>query len=181
MKIMIASDLHGSSYWIKKMKELFDKEKCDNLLLLGDLLYHGPRNNLPDDYDTQESIDLLNSLKDKILAVRGNCDSEVDEMVLEFDITQRTLILNIDDFTFFATHGHIYNEHCLPSFQNIDVLLNGHTHIDVFNKHTNYVFVNPGSVSIPKLDTHHSVIIYEDRNFTFYNLNDFSIIHKNSI
>ena len=181
MRMMIASDLHGSSFWINKMKQLFINNKCDTLLLLGDLLYHGPRNYLPDEYDTNDSIEILNSLKNQIIAVRGNCDSEVDEMVLDFDITQKTVVLDIDDKIFFATHGHIYNETYLPAYKNIDVLLNGHTHIDVFNKHKDFVFVNPGSVSIPKQNTKHSVIIYENKEFVFYNLEDYSILHKNNI
>ena len=110
MKLMIASDLHGSSVWTKKLIDKFNEENCDNLLLLGDLLYHGPRNALPNEYDTMETAKLLNSIKDKIIAVRGNCDSEVDEMVLEFDIKERNMMLYIDGVQFFATHGHIYNE-----------------------------------------------------------------------
>ena len=96
MKLMIASDLHGSAFWIEKMINKFLEEKCDTILLLGDLLYHGPRNNLPDEYDTKKAIDLLNSIKDKILCVKGNCDGEVDEMVLDFPISQETLVLSVD-------------------------------------------------------------------------------------
>ena len=181
MDLMIASDIHGSALWATKMKELFIKEKCDNLLLLGDLLYHGPRNSLPNEYGTMETADILNSMKDKIIAVRGNCDSEVDEMVLQFDITQKTFILSIDGINFFATHGHIYNETNLPPFANFDVLLNGHTHVPTFNKYENYVFVNPGSVSIPKKDSKHSVIIYRNKTFKFVDLENGNIIMEKCI
>lgn len=181
MKIMIASDLHGSFVWTKKLIDKFNKEKCDNLLLLGDLLYHGPRNALPNEYDTIETANLLNSIKDKIMAVRGNCDSEVDEMVLSFDIKERNMMLYIDGVQFFATHGHIYNEDNLPAFQQFDVLLNGHTHTTLFNRYKNYVFVNPGSTSIPKNNTAHSCVIYEDRLFRFYDLGNDSLIREESI
>ena len=178
---MIASDLHGSSVWTKKLIDKFNEENCDNLLLLGDLLYHGPRNALPNEYDTMETAKLLNSIKDKIIAVRGNCDSEVDEMVLEFDIKERNMMLYIDGVQFFATHGHIYNETNLPSLQHFDVLLNGHTHVTTFNKHKDFVFVNPGSTSIPKQDTKHSCAIYVNRTFCFYNLDDGTILKKEII
>ena len=181
MKLMIASDLHGSFEWTKKLVDKFHEEKCDNLLLLGDLLYHGPRNALPNEYDTIKTADLLNSIKDKIMAVRGNCDSEVDEMVLSFDIKERSMMLYIDGVQFFATHGHIYNEDYLPSFQQFDVLLNGHTHTTTFNRHKDYVFVNPGSTSIPKNDTYHSLAIYEDRTFYFYDLEDGLLTRKEKI
>ena len=181
MKLMIASDLHGSSVWTKKLIDKFNEENCDNLLLLGDLLYHGPRNALPNEYDTMETAKLLNSIKDKIMAVRGNCDSEVDEMVLEFDIKERNMMLYIDGVQFFATHGHIYNETNLPALQHFDVLLNGHTHVTTFNKHKDFVFVNPGSTSIPKQDTKHSCAIYENRTFYFYNLDDGTVLKKEII
>ena len=178
MKLMIASDLHGSVFWIDKMINKFNEEECDNLLLLGDLLYHGPRNDLPDEYNTKRAIDLLNSLKDKILCVKGNCDGEVDEMVLEFPISQETMFLSIDRINFFATHGHKFNEDILPPFCNFNVLLNGHTHIMTFNRHKDYIFINPGSISIPKGNTKHSLVIYESGEFTFYNLEDGTIIKK---
>ena len=178
MKLMIASDLHGSVFWIEKMINKFNEEKCDNLLLLGDLLYHGPRNDLPDEYNTKRAIDLLNSLKDKILCVKGNCDGEVDEMVLEFPISQETMFLSIDGINFFATHGHKFNEDNLPPFCNFNMLLNGHTHIMTFNRHKDYIFINPGSTSIPKGNTKHSLVIYESGEFIFYNLEDGTIIKK---
>ena len=181
MKLMIASDLHGSFIWTKKLIDKFHEENCDNLLLLGDLLYHGPRNALPNEYDTMETAKLLNSIKDKIMAVRGNCDSEVDEMVLEFDIKERNMMLYIDGVNFFATHGHIYNEDYLPAFQKFDVLLNGHTHITLFNRHKDYVMVNPGSTSIPKNGTKHSCAIYDNRVFSFYDLDNGELIRKESI
>ena len=176
-KIMIASDLHGSSLYVNNMLNLFDKENCDILLLLGDLLYHGPRNDLPYEYEVKKVADSLNKYKNKILAIRGNCDSDVDQMMFEFPIMQESMILNFDDIVFYASHGHIYNENNLPPFANINVLLNGHYHIPAFNKHNNFIYVNPGSVSIPKAGSTHSLIIYNDKCFNFYDISDIKNIN----
>ena len=181
MKLMIASDLHGSSVWTKKLIDKFNEENCDNLLLLGDLLYHGPRNNLTKNYDTQKVAELLNSIKNNIICVRGNCDSEVDQAVLNFEIRADYINMYLENRLIFLTHGHIYNETNLPALQHFDVLLNGHTHVTTFNKHKDFVFVNPGSTSIPKQDTKHSCSIYENRTFCFYNLVDGTILKKEII
>ena len=127
MKLMIASDIHGSAYYCRQMLEAFDRERADKLLLLGDILYHGPRNDLPREYAPKEVIALLNERKDHILCVRGNCDTEVDQMVLSFPILADYAYLVIDGVTLFATHGHVYNLKHLPPLGKNDILLHGHT------------------------------------------------------
>jgi putative phosphoesterase len=172
MKLMIASDIHGSKYYCERMTEAFEREKADKLILLGDILYHGPRNDLPREYAPKEVIALLNPLKDKILCVRGNCDSEVDQMVLEFPIMADYAIISIGANTIYATHGHVFNEEKLPPLQPGDILLNGHTHIPKCVKHTNYVYMNPGSVSIPKEDSPHSYMILDENACVWKSLED---------
>lgn len=162
MKIMIASDIHGSDIYCSQMISAFERENAEKLLLLGDILYHGPRNALPDSYEPKGVIDRLNSVKDKILCVRGNCDAEVDQMVLEFPISADYCILYAEGRTIFATHGHLYNEAKLPPIQSFDVLLHGHTHVPNCTKHENYLYINPGSVSIPKGGSSHSYMTLDD-------------------
>ena len=129
MKLMIASDIHGSAYYCKKMVAAYQREHADRLLLLGDILYHGPRNDLPEDYDPKAVISLLNPLKQEILCVRGNCDTEVDQMVLDFPIMAEYCLLELNGQTIFATHGHHFNPQNPPMLKDGDILLNGHTHI----------------------------------------------------
>ncbi len=172
MKTMIASDIHGSVSCIKKLWERYDEDKPDRIVLLGDLLYHGPRNALPDEYNTEKAADLLNIHSDVISCVRGNCDSEVDAMLLDFLIEAPHMILSDSGINIFATHGHHYNTGHLPPMANINVLLHGHTHIPAFEKITDgKYYINPGSVSIPKGNSDHSYIIYADRKFTWKDLN----------
>ena len=163
MKWFIASDIHGSAYYAQKMIEAYKKEKADKMLLLGDILYHGPRNDLPKDYAPKEVITLLNAEKERILCVRGNCDAEVDQMVLDFSIMDDFALID-DGVLIFATHGHVYNEDKLPDGK-FDVLLHGHTHVPKVTEHENYIYINPGSVSIPKEDSHHGYMIFEDGVF----------------
>ena len=118
-KLMIASDIHGSAYYCRKMLEAFDREQADRLLLLGDILYHGPRNDLPKEYAPKEVIKMLNERKNRIFCVRGNCDTEVDQMVLEFPILADYAIIPIDDRLIYATHGHHFNLNALPPLQQI--------------------------------------------------------------
>jgi len=163
MKIMIASDIHGSEYYCEKMLEAYRREKADRLVLLGDLLYHGPRNDFPEKYNPKGVIKLLNSMKEEITAVRGNCDAEVDQMVLEFPIMADYALIDIGGKSLFTTHGHLFNESCLPPMKKGDVLLNGHTHIPVVKDIGEYVFVNPGSVSLPKNGSKNSYVIYDGK------------------
>lgn len=170
MKILIASDIHGSAYFCRLLLEAFEKEKADKILLLGDVLYHGPRNDLPKDYSPKEVISMLNPLKEKILCIRGNCDTEVDQMVLEFPILADYCFLPLETRTIYATHGHIYNENKLPPLQKGDILLNGHTHIPKCAEYDEFTYINTGSVSIPKENSPHSYIVLEDGLFIWKNL-----------
>ena len=170
MKLMIASDIHGSAFYCKKLLEAFEREGAEKLLLLGDILYHGPRNDLPKDYAPKEVIALLNPLKDKLLCVRGNCDTEVDQMVLDFPVLADYAILWLDGRTVYATHGHNYNESKLPPLAEGDILLNGHTHVPKCTDHGTYTYMNPGSVSIPKESSPCSYMIYEDGTFLWKDL-----------
>lgn len=161
MKLMIASDIHGSSYYCKKMIDAYKKEEAERLLLLGDILYHGPRNDLPRDYNPKEVITMLNSLKQELLCVRGNCDTEVDQMVLEFPILADYCLLELDGHTVFASHGHHYNPQTPPPLKDGDILLNGHTHVPACKNIGAYTYMNPGSVSIPKDGSAHGYMLYD--------------------
>lgn len=170
MKLMIASDIHGSAYYCEKLVNIFVQENPERLLLLGDLLYHGPRNDLPKDYCPKKVIHILNGIKDKIICVRGNCEAEVDQMVLEFPVLSDSLLLFLDGKLMFASHGHIYNENKLPALYSGDIFLQGHTHVPCMKKLGDYFIVNPGSVSLPKENSEHSYIIYESCGFTLKTL-----------
>ena len=170
MKIMIASDIHGSAYYCGKMIEAYKREKADRLLLLGDILYHGPRNDLPREYNPKAVIQMLNGMKQEILCVRGNCDTEVDQMVLEFPILAEYCILSVGEHIIFATHGHQFNTEHLPMLKPGDILLNGHFHVPAYKMVGDIVYMNPGSVSIPKENSEHSYMIMEDGTFTWKNL-----------
>lgn len=170
MKWMIASDIHGSAYYCKQMVEAYRREKADRLLLLGDLLYHGPRNDLPRDYAPKQVIAMLNELSDDILCVRGNCDTEVDQMVLDFPILADYAILCEQGRLIFATHGHRYNEADLPKIKHGDILLNGHTHVPACDQYEHYTYLNPGSVSIPKEGSPNSYLTLEDGAFLWKTL-----------
>jgi len=113
MKIFVASDIHGSAYYCRLLLEKFKQESADRILLLGDILYHGPRNDLPREYAPKQVIELLNPLKEKLFCVRGNCDTEVDQMVLNFPIFADYAVISLDNLTMYATHGHVYNNNNL--------------------------------------------------------------------
>ena len=167
MKYFIASDIHGSAYYCEKMLEAYRKEEADRLVLLGDLLYHGPRNDLPRDYAPKRVIEMLNALKNEIFCVRGNCDTEVDQMVLEFPILADYALLDSGNrYTVFVTHGHKYNLSALPPMKAGDILLHGHTHIPACETKEGITYLNPGSVSIPKENSAHSYMIFENGVFT---------------
>ena len=162
---MIASDLHGSADYCEELLRQYACEKADRLLLLGDLLYHGPRNDLPKDYAPKEVIAMLNEVKDLIYAVRGNCEAEVDQMVLEFPVMADYCILVLDQKTFYATHGHVYNQDHLPPIQKGDILIHGHTHVYKAERKENYILLNPGSVSIPKEGNPPTYAVVQDGTF----------------
>ena len=170
MKWMIASDIHGSELYLRKLLDAYNREKADRMLLLGDLLYHGPRNDLPEGYQPKKVIELLNSMKEEILCVRGNCEAEVDQMVLEFPVMAEYAILTAGRRMIFATHGHVFNERNLPPLHKGDILLHGHTHIPKCTEHEDYIYMNPGSVSIPKENSHHGYMIMEGQDFAWKDL-----------
>ena len=170
MKIMFASDIHGSYKYAKLMREKFIEEKAEKLVLLGDLLYHGPRNDLPEEYAPKKVIELLNGMKNDILCVRGNCEAEVDQMVLEFPCMADYAVMYLDGKTLYITHGHTINPDNPPPMNKGDYLMNGHTHIGAIEDRGEFMYLNPGSVSIPK-DGKHSYMIYEDGEFTIKELN----------
>ena len=165
MKWMIASDIHGSAYYCRRMLESFKKENADRLLLLGDILYHGPRNDLPRDYSPKEVISMLNAMKNRLICVRGNCDTEVDQMVLDFPVLADYAVIDTGSKIIYATHGHIYNEENLPPLCSGDILLHGHTHVPKCAVHESYTCMNPGSVSIPKENSRHGYMTYLDGIF----------------
>lgn len=173
------SDIHGSAFYCKKLLERINKEMPDRIILVGDILYHGPRNDLPKDYNPKEVIKMLNELTTPIVSVRGNCDSEVDQMVLKFPILADYLLLAIGKKTIFVTHGHLYNKNNLPPLNKGDILLCGHTHVQCFEEINDIVYMNCGSVSIPKEDGYHGYMIIEDNNITWKDLD--GNVHLNKV
>ncbi|MBO1345136.1 phosphodiesterase [Faecalibacterium sp. Marseille-Q0746] len=179
MKWMIASDLHGSAYYCRKMLEAFEREGADRLFLLGDLLYHGPRNDLPREYAPKEVIPLLNGKKEVLLCVRGNCDAEVDQMVLEFPVLADYAVLPVGQRLIYATHGHIYHVKNLPPLAPGDVLLHGHTHVPAWTEFgQGNLYLNPGSVSIPKEDSPHSYMTLEGNTMQWKELESSAVFHE---
>ena len=176
MKLFIISDIHGSLYYLKKVMEIFEKEKCDKLVILGDELYHGPRNPLPKDYSPKEVIEILNGYRDKIIAVRGNCDSEVDQMVLKYPIMSDYSMIYLDGKRIYLTHGHIYNKDNPLPMSSGDVLIYGHFHIPMIEQKDGMLFLNPGSISLPKNNSEHSFAILEKNKFTIKNLEETVIL-----
>ena len=170
MTIFVASDIHGSAYYCEEILKAYQREGADKLLLLGDLLYHGPRNELPRDYDTKKCTALLNEAANELMCVRGNCDSEVDQMVLKFPIMADYALLYAGKRMIFATHGHLFNEDDLPMLHKGDILLHGHTHVSFLHEHEDYVCINPGSVSLPKEDTPRGYMLITDEKITWHTL-----------
>ena len=167
MKLMIASDIHGSAFWCRRMLEAFDREGADRLLLLGDVLYHGPRNPLPEGHAPMEVAAMLNERAGRIFAVRGNCDAEIDQMVLQFPIMADYAWIAAEGCSIFATHGHVYNTGNLPPLRTGEILLHGHTHIPAWEDHGTFRYYNPGSVSIPKGDSKPGYMMMENGVFTW--------------
>ena len=176
MKLLIASDIHGSAHFCGKLIQAIGREAPDRVLLLGDLLYHGPRNDLPLDYAPKEVISMLNELTPAPLCVRGNCEAEVDQMVLSFPVLADYAWLDTNGIRIFATHGHHHGETNPPPLGRGDVLLCGHTHIPAWKELEDFHYLNPGSVSIPKEGSVHSYLILEGRTFQWKSL-DGEIYH----
>ncbi len=170
MKWLIASDIHGSAEYCRALLARFDAEQADRLLLLGDILYHGPRNDLPRGYAPKEVIPMLSGLKEKLLCVRGNCDTEVDQMVLPFPILADYAVLTAGEKLIYATHGHVWNSGNLPPLMAGDILLHGHTHIPAWEQYGSHTCLNPGSVSIPKNGSAHSYMTFDGEQFLWKGL-----------
>ena len=170
MKLMIISDIHGSYDDLKKVMRIYEEEKMEKLIILGDILYHGPRNPLPEGYQPQKVMKLLNQYKDRIIAVRGNCDAEVDQMVLEFPMRGDYSELYVDGHCFFLTHGHLYDETHLPMLQKGDVFMYGHFHKPVLEEENGIVLFNPSSISLPKVGQK-SFGVYEDGELKIMSFN----------
>ena len=166
MKYLIASDLHGSNHWAEKLLNVFENGDFDKLILLGDLFYHGPRNPLPDGYAPMQLSESLNKIKDKILVLKGNCDAEVDEMISQFMFFP-TLSLNVGKKTVFLSHGHKFNIDALPE-GDFDVMFYGHFHTCFIKEQDGKIFVNPGSISLPKNDTPNSYAVLTDDGVSIF-------------
>jgi len=165
MKLLFISDIHGSLYYLKKALEVFESEKADYIGILGDELYHGPRNELPKDYNPKGVAELLNEYKDRIIAVRGNCDSEVDQMLISYPMMSDYAIILYNNKRLFLTHGHVFNGDNLPNLNENDVLIHGHTHIPVADKQGDIYLINPGSIALPKENNPNSYGILENNLF----------------
>ncbi len=166
MKLLVVSDIHGSWYYAKKILEIIGREKPEKIALLGDLYYHGPRNDLTQEYNPMEVSKILNSLKDKLLVVKGNCDAEVDEMISEFPFKEN-IEINVNRYDLFLTHGHKYNIDNLPPLGvKIDIMMYGHFHIGFIKEKDGIVFANPGSISLPKENSKHSYLILDNNKLT---------------
>ena len=171
MKIIIASDIHGDAVCTERLLKIYKESGASRLLLLGDVLYHGPRNALPSGYAPARVAEMLNEIKDEIICVRGNCDAEVDGMVLKFPIMSEMAVVEADGVRMVATHGHHYDAANPPALSEGDVLLGGHTHVPCAKEFGNgNVFINPGSVSIPKEDSSNSYVLFDNGKFLFYTL-----------
>ena len=170
MKLLIASDIHGSAQYCQKLITAIEKEAPSKVLLLGDLLYHGPRNDLPKEYAPKQVIELLNAYADAILCVRGNCEAEVDQMVLDFPVMAEYCVVAEGSTLIMATHGHIYNLDNPPKLRKGDILLHGHTHVPANVQTETFRYLNPGSVAIPKEGSAHSYMILENGSFTWKDL-----------
>jgi len=178
MKWMVASDIHGSAYYCEKMLAAYRESGAEKLVILGDILYHGPRNDLPKDYAPKKVIAMLNEVADELLCVRGNCEAEVDQMVLEFPVMAEYAVFYIGGTMYFATHGHKFNKDNPPCLKEGDVLLHGHTHVVADEQCTakgpkgeyTYRYINPGSVSIPKENTGHGYVILTEDGVEFKSL-----------
>ena len=172
MKWMIASDIHGSALYCREMLDRFREEKAERLLLLGDLLYHGPRNDLPEEYAPKEVIGLLNAHASELVCVRGNCEAEVDQMVLSFPVMAEYALLPAGTHLIYITHGHHAGENCPPLLKKGDILLCGHTHVPVCHEYEQYTYLNPGSVSIPKEGSARSYMTFDGSTFLWKTLDD---------
>lgn len=161
MKLFIISDIHGSAHWLERALAIYEREQADQLILLGDLLYHGPRNPLPDGYDPERVATALNKHRHNIMAVRGNCDAEVDQMLLDFPMMADYTIVYLGKKRLFISHGHIHSMEQLPPLSPGDLFMQGHTHVPVAEKREELIMLNPGSIALPKENYPNSYAIIE--------------------
>lgn len=181
MNLLIASDIHGSAFFMRQLAHRIEAEDPDKVILLGDLLYHGPRNALPRDYDPQEVAATLNGMAGRIIAVRGNCEAEVDQMVLDFPCMADYTTIAVDGGrVLFATHGHLWNPNALPALQGIDAFLYGHTHVKRLESRDGLLILNPGSASLPK-DGSNSYATFDGSAFATKRLEDGGVIGRASL
>ncbi len=170
MKLMFISDIHGDAECLRRALEIYERERPERLFLLGDILYHGPRNNIPAGYDPKRVAEMLNAMKNHITAVRGNCEAEVDQMMLSFPVMAEYSCVFADGISMFLTHGHIYNEDSMPPLSESDILIHGHTHIPVCVRSGDNTVINPGSISLPKGGNPKSLMLYNNRIFSVIDL-----------
>ena len=176
MKWMIASDIHGSAFYCEKMLKAFEREQADKLLLLGDILYHGPRNDLPEGYAPKKVIEMLNNIKEKILCVRGNCDAEVDQMLLDFPIMETYALLVDNGKRYLLTHGHVYNKENMPKGP-YEAMIYGHSHLwELSHNEKGQAIVNTGSITFPKGGNPPTFATLEDGKFTMYHLDTCEVL-----
>ncbi len=179
MKLLICSDIHGDLESAEKIFEIYEKEKAEKILLLGDILYHGPRNDLPKTYNPKAVISLLNENREKLLCVRGNCDTEVDQMVLGFPILADYIYLCLDGLSVLATHGHKLSPEAPPPLREGEILLGGHTHVPLCRElPSGNFYLNPGSVSIPKEENPRTYMLYSNRCFTVKSLDGEEVFRR---
>lgn len=177
MKILIISDIHGSSYYARKIKEIEEREKPEQIILLGDLYYHGPRNELTQEYAPMQVAGILNDYVGRIRTVRGNCDAEVDEMISDFKFEQN-IEMQVNGKNVFFTHGHVYNKDNLPN-KKIDIMFYGHYHTGFIEEENGIIFANPGSISLPKNNTEHSYIIFDENKIVLKDVDGKILQEKN--
>lgn len=178
MKFLVISDIHGSPVYLEKVLNIFESNNHDKLILLGDELYHGPRNPIPEGYNPKKVIEMLNQYKEKIIAVRGNCDSEVDQMMLNFPIMSDYHLIIWNNKKIFITHGHIYNKDNPLPLEKGDILLYGHFHIPMIIEENNHFFLNPGSITLPKENSPHCYGSFENNSFIIRDTNQNIILKK---
>ena len=171
MKLLIASDIHGSAYWCGRLCEEIEKENPDKVILLGDLLYHGPRNDLPRDYAPKKVIPMLSAMAERIIAVRGNCEAEVDQMVLPFPVLADYAVIDCGNRLIYLTHGHVYSKDNPLPVKKGSVVLSGHTHVPEKTEKDGVYYLNPGSVSIPKQGSAHSYMTFDGKTFAWKDMN----------
>ncbi len=170
MRIMFISDIHGSIIYAKKAIEKFESEKCDKLVITGDILYHDSHHGNPEDFNKKEVANLLNQYNDKIIAIRGNCDSDSDQWLLDFDMMEDYKEILLEDRKIFITHGHLFNRESMPRLNKGDLFIHGHFHVPMTEVVGEVYYLNPGSISLPRQNSKNSYGILDGDKFTVKDL-----------